>query len=129
LGNRDDCTGDPVCVKSKVQTGTQFVCSLGPENDFGCNCQDPTTENCGGFPTSPFANTYCTNPLTYEGIGFHCNIQNFYNGGTDSCGESGPNYGVQLFANAEVAFDGNIHDQSDVCNMPSPSSAGFFLWK
>jgi hypothetical protein len=34
--------------------------------------------------------------LTFEGVGNFAKVNNFYNGGTDSAGNSGPNYGVSF---------------------------------
>lgn len=34
--------------------------------------------------------------LTFEGLGDRANINGFYNGGTDSQGNSGPNYGIEF---------------------------------
>jgi hypothetical protein len=32
--------------------------------------------------------------INFEGISAGCNVDNYYNNGTDSCGERGPNYGI-----------------------------------
>ncbi|MGO1502786.1 MAG: hypothetical protein ACTHWH_16050, partial [Marinobacter sp.] len=37
--------------------------------------------------------------LDFEGVGSNANIDNFYNGGTDSEGNSGTDYGVEFSGN------------------------------
>lgn len=44
--------------------------------------------------------------LTFEGVGDDAQVLNFYNGGTDSQGHSGPNYGIAFSpsAGASISF-------------------------
>lgn len=43
--------------------------------------------------------------LDFEGIGDQASIDNFYNGGTDSLGNSGTNYGVAFGSNTLGIID------------------------
>ena len=59
--------------------------------------------------------------LTFEGVGDGANINNFYNGGKDSFGNSGTNYGVTFSSNA-IGLKGT----STFLNEPSPSTVMIF---
>jgi hypothetical protein len=43
--------------------------------------------------------------LTFEGVGNEASIFNFYNGGTDDQGHSGPDYGIAFFFGAYGLID------------------------
>jgi outer membrane autotransporter protein len=58
--------------------------------------------------------------LDFEGVGNYAAINNFYNGGTDSAGNSGPNYGVSLSSNSLALTEGNYSFN------PSPPTILFF---
>ncbi|HRD93913.1 MAG TPA: PEP-CTERM sorting domain-containing protein [Accumulibacter sp.] len=64
--------------------------------------------------------------LTFEGVGDNADIQNFYNGGTDSLGNSGPNYGVQ-FVDALGLVDADNGGNGNFANEPTPNTIMFFL--
>ncbi len=59
--------------------------------------------------------------LDFEGVGNSAAINNFYNGGTDSAGNSGANYGVSLSSNSLALTSGNYSFN------PSPPTILFFL--
>ena len=65
--------------------------------------------------------------LTFEGVGNSCSINNFYNGGTDSCGNSGTNYGVGFGANALGLVDADAGGSGNFGNEPTPDTIMFFL--
>ncbi len=69
------------------------------------------------FAAAPaFADTFT---LDFEGAAGYVNsIGDFYNGGTDSLGQSGPNYGVS-FTDAAVALSNDV-DFQYYANAPSP---------
>lgn len=63
--------------------------------------------------------------LDFEGIGNQAAINNFYNGGTDSLGNSGVDYGVQFGSNSLA-----LNEQDPAANFsnePSPNTIMFFL--
>jgi hypothetical protein len=53
------------------------------------------------------APSYAAFTLDFEGIGDFASIQDYYNGGTDSYGESGTNYGVTFGDDALAITDGD----------------------
>lgn len=63
--------------------------------------------------------------LTFEGLGDFSAINDFYNGGTDSLGNSGTNYGVQFGANSLALYEQN--PQANFSGEPSPHTVMFFL--
>lgn len=66
--------------------------------------------------------------LDFEGLGNYASINNFYNGGTDSLGNSGVNYGVQFGNNALAIIDSDAAGGSgNFANEPSASTILFFL--
>lgn len=65
--------------------------------------------------------------LTFEGAGNQANLNNFYNGGTDSQGNSGTNYGVQFGSNALSIIDSDAGGSGNFANEPSASTIMFFL--
>ena len=64
--------------------------------------------------------------LDFEGVGDLANINNFYNGGTDSLGNSGVNYGV-AFSTATLGIVDSDAGGGDIANEPSGQTAMFFL--
>ena len=68
--------------------------------------------------------------LNYEGIGSMAAINNFYNGGTDSLGNSGGtalNYGVTFSPSALGLVDFDAGGSGNFANEPSPNTVMFFL--
>jgi PEP-CTERM motif len=65
--------------------------------------------------------------LDFEGVGNNCNINNFYNGGTDSCGNSGTNFGVGFGSNALGLVDADAGGSGNFGNEPTPDTIMFFL--
>ena len=65
--------------------------------------------------------------LDFEGIGDQSNINNFYNGGTDSTGHSGVNYGVSFAGDARGIIDSDKGGTGNFANAPSGITALFFL--
>ncbi len=71
---------------------------------------------------SAFADTIT---LDFEGIGSQAAINDFYNGGTDSQGNSGTNYGVHFGSNALALVEQD--PAANISNEPSPNTVMFFL--
>ena len=65
--------------------------------------------------------------LDFEGVGDLANINNFYNGGTDSQGNSGVNYGVAFSTATLGIIDSDAGGSGNIANEPSPSTVMFFL--
>ena len=65
--------------------------------------------------------------LTFEGVGDNAQILDFYNGGTDSQGNAGVNYGVRFGSNALGLVDGDAGGNGNFANEPTPSTTMFFL--
>ena len=65
--------------------------------------------------------------LTFEGAGNQAALQNFYNGGTDSQGNSGTNYGVTFSGDTLSIIDADAGGGGNFANEPSPSTIMFFL--
>ena len=65
--------------------------------------------------------------LDFEGIGSGANIQGFYNGGTDSVGNSGVNYGVDFGNDALGLIDADAGGGGNFANEPTPDTIMFFL--
>ena len=65
--------------------------------------------------------------LDFEGAGDQAALLNFYNGGTDSQGNSGVNYGIQFGANALSLIDADVGGSGNFANEPSPDTIMFFL--
>lgn len=65
--------------------------------------------------------------LDFEGAGNVANINGFYNGGTDSQGNSGVNYGVQFGTNTLSVIDADAGGGGNFANEPSPNTIMFFL--
>jgi hypothetical protein len=45
--------------------------------------------------------------LDFEGVGLGCSVANYYNGGTDSCGNQGTNYGISVSGKVFADPNGN----------------------
>jgi len=65
--------------------------------------------------------------LDFEGVGNGAQILDFYNGGTDSLGNSGTNYGVSFGANSLAAVDRDAGGDGNFANEPTPDTTMFFL--
>lgn len=65
--------------------------------------------------------------LTFEGVGNNAQILDFYNGGTDSQGNSGVNYGVRFGSNALGLVDEDEGGFGNFANEPTPSTTMYFL--
>lgn len=63
--------------------------------------------------------------LDFEGIGSSASINDFYNGGTDSLGNSGTNYGVSFGANALALRESD--PTANFSREPTPETIMFFL--
>ena len=63
--------------------------------------------------------------LTFEGAGSGASLNDFYNGGTDSFGNSGTNYGVQFGANALSLKESD--PEANFSGEPSEETTMFFL--
>jgi hypothetical protein len=64
--------------------------------------------------------------LNFEGVGNGAQILNFYNGGTDSQGHGGVNYGISFGPNALGLIDADAGGTGNIANEPSPSTVMFF---
>ncbi|NMP31961.1 PEP-CTERM sorting domain-containing protein [Thalassotalea sp. M1531] len=64
--------------------------------------------------------------LDFEGIGIGADINDFYNGGTDSLGNSGIDYGIS-FADAIACLDSDAGGNCNSANEPSPETGMIFL--
>lgn len=64
--------------------------------------------------------------LDFEGVGDKASVGNFYNGGTDSQGNSGPNYGVGFSDTSLGVVDLDAGGSGNIANEPSPDTALFF---
>ena len=64
--------------------------------------------------------------LDFEGVGDFASVNNFYNGGTDSLGNSGTNYGVAFNSNALGLIDGDVGGSGNFGNEPTPDTVLFF---
>ena len=65
--------------------------------------------------------------LDFEGVGNGANINNFYNGGTDSLGNSGVNHGVAFSTATLGVVDSDAGGGGNIANEPSGQTAMFFL--
>jgi hypothetical protein len=68
-----------------------------------------------------------TTVLTFEGVGNTASVNNFYNGGTDSAGHSGTNYGIAFSSNSLGLIDFDAGGTGNFGNEPSPNTILFFL--
>lgn len=76
-----------------------------------------------GFATEAEASV----TLTFEGVGDLASVNDFYNGGTDSAGNSGPNYGINFSSNSLGLIDFDAGGNGNFANEPSPSTDLIFL--
>ena len=65
--------------------------------------------------------------LTFEGVGNLASVDNFYNGGTDSLGNSGPNLGVAFSGPTLGLIDADNGGSGNFANEPTPNTIMFFL--
>jgi len=65
--------------------------------------------------------------LTFEGVGDQAAVNDFYNGGTDSMGNSGTNYGVSFSNTSLGIIDADAGGTGNIANEPSPNTVLFFL--
>jgi len=65
--------------------------------------------------------------LDFEGIGDQANINDFYNGGTDSMGNSGTDYGIGFGSNTLGIIDADAGGTGNFANEPSADTVMFFL--
>lgn len=65
--------------------------------------------------------------LDFEGAGNNAQVLNFYNGGKDSKGLSGIDYGIQFSANALSLRDKDAGGSGNFANEPSPDTVMFFM--
>ena len=65
--------------------------------------------------------------LTFEGVGNQASINDFYNGGTDSAGNSGTNYGINFTTASLGLIDADNGGTGNFANEPSASTIAFFL--
>ena len=67
--------------------------------------------------------------LTFEGVADKASVNDFYNGGTDSAGNSGVNYGINFSSNSLglIAFDSGGTGNFFGAQAPSPATVVFFL--
>ena len=65
--------------------------------------------------------------LDFEGIGDNAFIQDFYNGGTDSDGNSGIDYGISFGSYARGLIDRDAGGQGNFANEPTPDTTMYFL--
>ncbi|HET7560761.1 MAG TPA: PEP-CTERM sorting domain-containing protein [Rhodanobacteraceae bacterium] len=68
-----------------------------------------------------------TTVLTFEGVGNGAHVNDFYNGGTDSEGNSGTNYGIGFSDTSLGLIDGDAGGSGNFANEPSPDTVLFFL--
>lgn len=73
------------------------------------------------------SNAHAAFVLDFEGAGNNANLLNFYNGGTDSLGNSGTNYGIAFGSNALAIVDSDSGGTGNIANEPSPSTVMYFL--
>ena len=65
--------------------------------------------------------------LTLEGVGDIANVNDFYNGGTDSQGHSGTDYGVHFSDTSLGLIDSDASGTGIFGNEPTPDTILFFL--
>lgn len=65
--------------------------------------------------------------LTFEGVGNQATIGDFYNGGTDSAGNSGTNYGIGFSNNSLGLIEFGAGGTGNFTNAPSGDTVLFFL--
>jgi hypothetical protein len=65
--------------------------------------------------------------LTFEGAGDEASINDFYNGGTDSQGNSGTNYGISFTSDSLAIIATTSGGTGNFSNAPSGDTVAFFL--
>ncbi len=65
--------------------------------------------------------------LDFEGVGDQASIDDFYNGGTDSDGNSGTDYGIEFSGNTLGLIDQDAGGAGNFANEPSPDTVLFWL--
>jgi len=65
--------------------------------------------------------------LTFEGVGDYASVNGFYNGGTDSRGNTGANYGVSFSPASLATIDSDAGGSGNIANEPSGDTVLFFL--
>lgn len=65
--------------------------------------------------------------LDFEGVGDQANINDFYNGGTDSQGNSGVDHGIAFGTNTLGLIDQDAGGTGNFANEPSSDTVMFFL--
>jgi len=65
--------------------------------------------------------------LDFEGVGNSAAVNNFYNGGTDSQGNSGPNFGIGFSPTSLGVIGSDAGGTGNIRNEPSKNTALFFL--
>jgi len=65
--------------------------------------------------------------LDFEGVGDLAAVNDFYNGGTDSAGNSGSNFGISFSENSLGLIDSDAGGFGNFANEPSPDTILFFL--
>ena len=65
--------------------------------------------------------------LDFEGVGNLASVNNFYNGGTDSAGNSGTNYGISFTSTSLGLIDEDAGGSGNIANEPSGQTGLFFL--
>lgn len=78
-----------------------------------------------GIFAAPFASAVPI--LTFEGVVNYAAVNDFYNGGTDSSGNAGINYGVSFSATSLAAIDADAGGSGNFANEPSGDTVIFFL--
>jgi hypothetical protein len=68
-----------------------------------------------------------TTVLTFEGVGNQASVNDFYNGGTDSAGNTGTNYGINFTSASLGLIDSDAGGTGNFANEPSASTIVFFL--
>ena len=74
----------------------------------------------GGLQAAPIV-------LDFEGVGNLAAINDFYNGGTDSQGNSGTNFGIEFSGNTLGIIDADAGGSGNFANEPSPDTIMFWL--
>ena len=65
--------------------------------------------------------------MTFEGVGDYASVNQFYNGGADSRGNAGVNYGVSFSPTSLGTIDVDAGGSGNIANEPSGDTALFFL--
>lgn len=82
------------------------------------------------FISGFFCNAYAAASvivLDFEGASNSAQLLNFYNGGTDSIGQSGTDYGIQFSPNALSLRDQDVGGSGNFANEPSSDTVMFFV--